>query len=323
MIRKTQNEIMSKWGTNAESLVSICSTTYNHEPFIRQCLDGFLMQQSDFPFEILIHDDASTDCTANIIREYEAKYLGLIKPIYQTENQYSKGIKPNYSYNFPRAKGKYIALCEGDDYWIDPLKLQKQVNLLEANPEYSLCWCRFKTLNEETGVFQVDQNDILFSNGEDNVVFDFERFYHGWHIGMQTLVFRKSMYDPAYYSLYKSPKDIHLLSHLLLQGTGVCLNIFVAVYRVHMGGVYSGASELQNAKVGYLSYKEIFKNNKQIHYLKLKYIKFIQRYIDVLLDHKKYGAAFLKSVELFVKDRNVRYFLRITRRVISQKIKQF
>ena len=98
-------------------LVSICCITYNHAPYIRQCLDGFMMQQTNFTFEVLIHDDASTDGTADIIREYESKYPDIIKPIYQTENQYSKGVKVSATFNFPRAKGKYIAMCEGDDYW--------------------------------------------------------------------------------------------------------------------------------------------------------------------------------------------------------------
>ena len=119
-------------------LVSICCAAYNHEPYIRQCLDGFVMQRTTFPFEVLIHDDASTDKTADIIREYEKKYPDIIKPIYQKENQYSKGGKISLRFNIPRAKGKYIAFCEGDDYWIDPLKLQKQVDFLEANPDYGL-----------------------------------------------------------------------------------------------------------------------------------------------------------------------------------------
>lgn len=119
-------------------LVSICCITYNHEPYIRQCIEGFLMQKTTFQFEVLIHDDASTDNTANIIREYEAKYPDIIKPIYQTENQYSKGVKISSTYNYPRAKGKYIAICEGDDYWIDALKLQKQIDILEKNKEYGL-----------------------------------------------------------------------------------------------------------------------------------------------------------------------------------------
>lgn len=121
-------------------LVSICCLTYNHENYIAECLDGFIMQKTDFDYEILIHDDASTDETAGIIRKYELRYPETIKPIYQIENQYSKGIKPTFKYNFPRARGKYIALCEGDDYWTDPFKLQKQVDFLEANPDFSICF---------------------------------------------------------------------------------------------------------------------------------------------------------------------------------------
>lgn len=121
-----------------DPLVSICCITYNHEKYIQQCLEGFLIQKTTFPFEILIHDDASTDRTADIIREYETKYPDIIKPIYQTENQYSKGVFISATYNWSRAKGKYIALCEGDDYWIDPMKLQKQVDFLEAHPECGL-----------------------------------------------------------------------------------------------------------------------------------------------------------------------------------------
>lgn len=121
--------------------VSICCITYNHAPFIRKCLDGFLMQQCDFEYEILIHDDASTDGTIEIIREYELKYPAVIKPIIQTENQYSQGVRGiNFIYNFPRARGEYIAMCEGDDFWIDPHKLSKQVLFMERNSDCSLCF---------------------------------------------------------------------------------------------------------------------------------------------------------------------------------------
>jgi glycosyltransferase involved in cell wall biosynthesis len=124
-------------------LVTINCTTYNQEPYIRQCIEGFLMQKTNFPFEVLIHDDASTDKTAEIIREYEVKYPDIIKPIFQTENQYSKKVRISSIFQYPRAKGKYIALCEGDDYWIDSLKLQKQVTLLEENEEYGLIHTNF------------------------------------------------------------------------------------------------------------------------------------------------------------------------------------
>src|SRR5690554_6611920 len=127
------------WDNNIEPLVSICSITYNHGPYIRQCLDGFLMQKTTFPVEILIHDDASTDGTEEIIREYKVKYPHIIKPLYEVENQWIKGRRGSAVFNFPRAQGKYIALCEGDDYWTDPFKLQKQVEFLEENLDYSAC----------------------------------------------------------------------------------------------------------------------------------------------------------------------------------------
>ena len=122
-----------------ETLVSICCMAYNHEKFIRQCLDGFVMQKTTFAFEILVHEDASTDNTASIVSEYESKFPHLFRCVYQTENQFKK---QNTLVNilFKMAKGKYIALCEGDDYWTDPLKLQKQVDFLEANEDYTICF---------------------------------------------------------------------------------------------------------------------------------------------------------------------------------------
>lgn len=121
-------------------MVSISCITYNHELYIRQCLEGFVMQQTNFRFEAVVHDDASTDGTAAIIREYAEKYPDIIKPIYETENQYSKHDGSLFRIMNEACKGKYIAYCEGDDYWIDPTKLQKQVDFLEAHPDYGMCW---------------------------------------------------------------------------------------------------------------------------------------------------------------------------------------
>lgn len=122
-------------------LVSINCITYNHQPYIRKTLDGFLMQNTDFSYEVLIHDDASTDCTQEIIREYVNRWPDIFKPILQEENQYSKGIT-NISghFNFPRARGRYICMCEGDDYWTDPDKLRLQVEYMEAHPDCTLCF---------------------------------------------------------------------------------------------------------------------------------------------------------------------------------------
>ena len=122
-----------------EIMVSICCITYNHEKYIKQALDGFLTQKTKFNYEIIIYDDASTDNTPKIIKQYEEKYPEIIKPIYAKENQYSKG-KQTFNFTFQAAKGKYIALCEGDDYWIDENKLQIQVDYMEKNQECSFCF---------------------------------------------------------------------------------------------------------------------------------------------------------------------------------------
>lgn len=130
-------------------LVSIVCLTYNHAPYIRECLDGFLMQETDFPIEVIIHDDASTDGTTDIVKEYASKHPGIIKPIIQTENQYSK----HHDFNtimqncINQANGKYIALCEGDDYWTDSLKLYKQIQFLEKEPDYGLCYTKVERLD--------------------------------------------------------------------------------------------------------------------------------------------------------------------------------
>ena len=137
-----------------QPLVSICCLVYNHEPYLRECFDGFMMQKTNFDFEVLVHDDASTDNSASIIREYETKYPDIFKPIYQTENQYSKGVKVSATFNFPRTKGKYIAMCEGDDYWTDPLKLQKQVDFLETHPDYAMCSHNFLYYFEDCKSFK-------------------------------------------------------------------------------------------------------------------------------------------------------------------------
>lgn len=136
-----------------EIMVSICCITYNHEKYIRQALDGFLMQKVNFKYEIVIHDDASTDGTADIIREYEKKYPDKIKPIYQTENQFAKGIKASRIV-MDNAKGKYIALCEGDDYWCDENKLQMQIDYMEKNPECTFCFHNAK-------IFDMRKNDFI------------------------------------------------------------------------------------------------------------------------------------------------------------------
>lgn len=132
-----------------KKMISIICNTYNQEKYIADALESFLMQEVSVPFEILVHDDASTDATADIIRKYEKKYPDIIKPIYQTENQYSKNVSITAEIQIPRAEGKYIAFCEGDDYWSDSRKLQSQYDFMESHTKFSACCHAYSMVDKE------------------------------------------------------------------------------------------------------------------------------------------------------------------------------
>ena len=219
-------------------LVSISCITYNHAPYIRQCLDGFMMQKTDFLFEVLIHDDASIDETAAIIREYEAKYPDIIKPIYQTENQYSKGVGGiTVRFNLPRAQGKYIALCEGDDYWIDPNKLQKQVDFLEANEDVSMCFHSAEIINAEGNKIE----DCRRYNKDQYVPIEDLIFGGGYFCPTASLVFRTQYIKSGYpdFCINCHVGDYPLQLYLSYKGKVFYFDNEMAVYRVGISGAWS------------------------------------------------------------------------------------
>ena len=120
-------------------MVSVFCTAYNHKPYIAQALDSFISQKTSFPFEVIVTDDASNDGTTEIISEYAEKYPDIIRFFHQDTNRFSKGINLYEEVMYPNARGKYVAYCEGDDYWCDENKLQQQVEFLDAHPDYSAC----------------------------------------------------------------------------------------------------------------------------------------------------------------------------------------
>ena len=141
--------------SNEKPLVAIHCLVYNHERFLRDCFEGFVMQKTNFPFVAIVHDDASTDKSAAIIREYEQKYPLIFRPIYEIENQWSKHdgtLESIMNKTIDASGAKYVAMCEGDDYWIDPHKLQKQVDFMEANPEIGLCYTDYNRLEDKSGI---------------------------------------------------------------------------------------------------------------------------------------------------------------------------
>lgn len=262
-----------------QPLVSICCITYNHVDYIRDCLDGFLMQQCDFKFEILIHDDCSTDGATEIIQEYQKKHPDIVKPIFQKENQWSKGVRGISSkYNFPRAKGKYIAMCEGDDYWTDPLKLQKQVDFLENNADYSFVCGGFVSrdiLNKKDEII-IKQKVKCSIDNDKGFEITFSRMKKDWITKTLTLVFRRDCLNLNVLSNYKYQRDVHLVYHLLKVGNGYYFKEVFGLYNIHSGGVFSLKSHTNKLISHYYLYKELYSINKD-EYSRAKYLGIISQ----------------------------------------------
>jgi len=239
-------------------LVSVCVITYNHEKYIRQCLDGILMQKVNFPYEVLIHDDASPDATADIIREYEAKYPDIIKPIYQTENQYSKvGMGAISRFNDERARGKYIAQCEGDDYWTDPGKLQMQVDFLETHPEYVGTAHNVSCVNEFGEQIQVQ----FFSEYLEHV-YTLDEYKNGRLPGqLASFVFRKLFSNmekdlkDKYYNC-RANGDQKLCLLCALNGPIYCFGKAMSIYRRVTCEGTSWNARICGKNMAYDSYKQ-------------------------------------------------------------------
>lgn len=244
-------------------LVAIRCITYNQESYIRDALDGFVMQKTNFPFVAIVHDDASTDATADIIREYVEKYPDIIKPIYENENQYSKPGNPlgKIMYEAIESTGaKYVAICEGDDYWIDSYKLQKQVDFLESHPDYSLVYTNFN-------IYIQNKNKVI-KNVFDSMSFRYPKWYNtpeefiirggytcppSWMIRSKEFFFQRiSSCDGSFV----------MFTHFLCTSKVYCLDETMVVYRV----LRESASHSTN-------YSKLYKREKELLNVKKELIK--------------------------------------------------
>lgn len=217
---------------NNEIIVSIVCVVFNHEQYLERCLQGFVMQQTNFKYEILIHDDASTDGSVDIIKKYISQYPDLFKPIFQKENQFSKGVGIWRTIMFPRAKGKYIALCEGDDYWTDPLKLQKQVDALETHPECMMVFHRILTYSQKDKHFVKAKQ----YNGKTGYVKNEDIILKGGlFVPTCSMLFRKKQITPLFFKSYI--RQCHVGDYplqILCAVMGKCYYLadVMAVYRI-------------------------------------------------------------------------------------------
>lgn len=256
--------------------VSVYVLTYNHSKYLRECLDGVMMQKTDFDFEVLIYDDASTDGSQKIIREYKDKYPLIIKDYCQTRNQFSRGkLKQAQDKILEKAEGKYIALCEGDDYWSDLYKLQKQFDFMEAHPDYSVCMHRARIVNENG----IDTGKYLGPRGiNKNVMFedDLLRFY-----ATASKFYRTELsYNLPKFYYRGSAGDYPMFIVLLANGKGYYMKDEMCVYRKNVEGSATSVLRKRSKKerIQYQNERiEILKDAQE--YYKPKYYKAFDRYI--------------------------------------------
>jgi glycosyltransferase involved in cell wall biosynthesis len=224
------------------------------------------MQKTNFRFEVIVQDDASTDDSQKIIKDFANKY-NFIVPVLHTENIYSKGGNIN-EYFFKNAKGKYIALCEGDDYWTDPYKLQKQVDFLENNTEYSFCASRYRIINERSQLIgegptldlRLDQNNYEQLNHFENYTLSSYLDYPYNIFQYSTVMFRH--YPDITQNMDKNifAGDLILSVSLLTKGHAYFfVNEYFSAYRIHSSGVWNRNNKLQKAKIKLNDYSFLIK----------------------------------------------------------------
>lgn len=235
---------------NNRMKLSIICLTYNHEKYIEKAINGFLSQKTNFDFEIIIHDDKSEDSTQEIIKYYQAKFPEKIKAILQKNNQRSIGGNV-YKIALDASRGKYIAYCEGDDYWVDELKIQKQVEFLEGNSNYSLTYSDCDIINEsDEFVKTFSPNKRDYSESE---------LINGVSINTLTACYRRPEKIPEELG-FSEYGDIFIWSLLGWQGKGKYLTtIKNSKYRVHAGGVHSKSTLGRKFDMIVISYSMIIK----------------------------------------------------------------
>lgn len=309
-------------------MVTIRCLAYNHEPYIRQCLEGFVMQKTNFRFEAIVHDDASTDGTATIILEYAEKYPDIIKPIIETENQYSKKDGSLRRIVDLHTHGKYIAICEGDDYWIDPYKLQKQVDFLEANLEYSMCFANAIEHWEDGS-----KDDKCFSNIEDRDYTGVE-IYENWIVPTASVLYRKEIVFSERYEEIKLNKnfifgDIVLFLTCAEFGKLRGMSDIVSVYRRHEGGVTNQVNKTVENKLKFISHQkaigDVFgKTIKGVKYTSKKIAceNLVNFFIYGWVYSRKLFFSFITKSFVFSVHLTLFYFWVVLKKIFSVKIKK-
>ena len=315
-----------------DPLVSIRCLVYNHEPYLRQCLDGFVMQKTTFPFEAIVHDDASTDGSAAIIREYAEKYPDIIKPIYETENQFSKGgnFLSRIMNNATHPNSRYIAVCEGDDYWTDPNKLQLQVDFLESHPDYYMTCHGYTYYFQDTGKFEEFKSLEYLPRdkfeGREYCTPSIKDYFNlaQWFTQLLTIVRRReNPFTEEKGSLYKRNYDYISCYYMMTAGKCAVFKDVMGIYRRHGSGVFGGRDGVKWREYCVEDFLTLYTVEKEEHVLRP-----IDTYVhDVVVENFKRGnvkkalSIFGRYLRIVPFKHFITYLLLMIKRNMTNKIK--
>lgn len=256
-------------------LVAICCLVYNHACYLRDCFEGFVMQQTNFSFIVIVHDDASTDASVTIIREYEKKYPHIFKPMYEELNIYSQGgfeaVNQVMNKAINMTGAKYMALCEGDDCWIDPFKLQKQVDVLESSPYYTMCYTNYANIDHYSNPIFWKNKEINISRSKTGEIFS--ELLKGNFVQTCTMLFRTEI---CMDTEFLARLDYEYALQNAISGECIFLDDVTANYRLQPNSA-------------------IHTMNEQ---LKRITIEIWSRYVDRYLNKKRYKRTLFKHIRI-------------------------
>ena len=283
-------------------LVSISCVTFNHVDYIRDCFEGFLSQQTNFSFEILVHDDASTDGTKAIIEAYTEKYPTVFFPICQSENQYSKGVRGlSTKYNIPRVSGKYIAFSDGDDYWTDKQKLQKQFNFLEDNADFSICTAAY-----ETNIISGGTTVIKLREDVPGKTYTFEKSA-GFRPHYLNMFFVKKSLDVNKLKNFTYSGDNVIFIMCLSKGKGYFFNQVMGFRRNHIGGAWSSKNLLERLEMSSGQFISLYQYPE---YKKVVRPILYYYYADLIASEKEQNRYIFSALKLVRTPKELMYFLK-------------
>lgn len=275
------------------TIVTVWCLTYNQKDFIKDALDGFVMQKTDFAFEVIVHDDASTDGTTDIVRQYAERYPEIIKPVVETVNQWRKGGLRHIIdiMNEKYRRSKYIAFCEGDDFWTDEFKLQRQVDFLEANPDYSMCFHSARKQYENQSSCWLNCENI------ENRDYDATSLFVHWTVPTASVICRREAMD--FYANIKDKSsiynyDIFIILSCCMVGKVRGMNEQMSVYRIQGDGLTYNSKALIRCKM---------QNPEHFLCLKTNFPIVAEKYVNETISKTFFERAIVQNkLSLKIKD---------------------